>query len=358
MGRKMDCPTCGAQISFSAGASRAECYACGTAVSRLTESSGAPVSSSNQKLALVGVAVTAALVLAGSMAFFLVSKSVPYSETAHVSASFPEAAQPPSPLQFGGPGTGSGFFLDPVCIAADGMHELFVGEGNTGSIQVFDMNGVFQRQWSYASPEEHYLRAAAADHNTGRLYLVYDSELHIHSGETGEHLGNLRHPDGWGFVDVDVFPDGHVAASWYKNRDDVLVFSPEGELVLHIPEAVSGIAGSSELSPSVAAGNLNEFYVHGSFCSIVAKYDQNGVLHNRFGDDDLFTMTSGMVVDPAGRLWISDFGDLLLFSSTGRLLETVSPGISVNDFVITPDWVLYGITSNDTVLILDLNEYR
>ncbi len=68
-------------------------------------------------------------------------------------------------------------------------------------------------------------------------------------------------------------------------------------------------------------------------------------------------MPSGFDVDPYGRLWVSDFGDLLLFDPSGELLMTIEPVVTVYDFVISDDMQLYGITPDDTVVQIDISTY-
>ncbi len=258
-------------------------------------------------------------------------------------------------LEFGNPGTGRGHFQNPECIAVDGNGYIYVGEHDSGRVQIFDETGGFVDQWYFGAHEEFYLMAMSADDN-GNLYMVYDSELQIHDGLTGEHLGNLRHPDGWGFEDVDVSPDGAVVASWYCNRDDVVLFSSE-KSPLVIREAVSGITGDSELSILVAAGNMGELFAFGSFNSVMIQYDHQGTYLDRFGNDDLFTMPAGVDVDPFGRLWVSDFGDLLLFSSSGELLERIPTAEGLNDFVIDDNFRLWGISGSDRIIMIDVSTY-
>ncbi len=107
----------------------------------------------------------------------------------------------------------------------------------------------------------------------------------------------------------------------------------------------------------VAAGNLGEIYAYGSFNEVVCIFNSEGRFLDRFGNEEMLLMPSGMDVDPIGRLWISDFGDLLLFSSSGDLLERITLGNSIYDFVINEDMQLYGITADETIVQIDLSVY-
>jgi sugar lactone lactonase YvrE len=231
-----------------------------------------------------------------------------------------------------------------------------VGERETGRIQVFNTDGEYMQQWTFAPGEEYYLSSMSAD-SRGTVYLVYGGELFAYSGESGELLDTLQHPEGWGFGDVDTAPDGSVLASWYKHGDDILRFDQDGEITLTLENAISSNTGDSELNTTVVSGNLGEFYAFGSFNNVVLGFNSDGRFIDRFGSDDLFIMPQGMDVDPQGRLWISDFGNLLVFSSSGELLYTLDPGVSLNEFVINTDQQLFGITIDETVVQLDISNY-
>jgi len=166
----------------------------------------------------------------------------------------------------------------------------------------------------------------------------------------------LHHPDGWGFEDVDVSPGDGIAASWYCNRDDLLLYDPEGNMITHVREAVSGVTGDSELSMIVAAGNAGETYLFGSFNSAVLVYDTGGRFTDRFGNDEMFSMVFDMDIDPEGRIWVSDFGDLKVFSGAGEFITTFDPGVSVYGFTIDDDMRLWAITANDTVVMFSIRD--
>lgn len=360
MAYQIDCPSCGADVRVKKGAVSAVCSYCGSSVVIPEELRGEPVyrrsSTASGKGCGAGTVVIAALagllVVGGAaLTFFFAANGSEDSVKGALSAA--HGVDPE--LEFGGTGSGRGHFQDAECIAADGMGHVYVGEWESGRIQVFDDGGNFLNQWSYAPPGEFYLSAMSSS-RTGNLYLVYDSEIYIHDGQTGEVLGNLTHPEGWGFEDVDVSAGDGILASWYCNRDDLVFFNQQGGIEVLLRNAVSGVTGDSELSMTVAAGNTGEMYVYGSFNTVVLAFDSQGAFTDRFGSDDLFTMPSGMDVDNRGRLWISDFGDLMVFSSTGELISTIDPGAGIQDFVIDDEDRLWGVTGDDTVVMLDISQ--
>ena len=359
MAHQLDCPSCGADVKVKRGAVSAVCSYCGSSVivpeelrgtPTYTRTSTAPVKGCGSGIT-IAVALATLLVLGGAAAVFYLTASAE-NDMLH-SALTPAGVS--LELEFGGTGSGRGYFQDPNCIAADGMGRIYVGERESGRVQVFDDAGNYLDQWSYASPGEYYLTSMSSSRQ-GELYMCYDSDLYIYDGETGAFLGNLTHPDGWGFEDVDIAPDDGVLAAWYCNRDDLVFFNRNGGIEVLIRDAVSGITGDSELSMTVAAGNSGEMYVFGSFNSVILVYDSRGDFTDRFGSDEIFTMPSGLDVDQQGRLWISDFGDLLVFSPSGDLLQTMDPGVSIQDFVIDDSGRLWGVTMDDRVVMINISQ--
>ncbi len=358
---RVKCPVCGNDVVMGRGQPDGVCSNCGNSVSSRSAHSRSPGQvppGSGCQLRLAMVAGLGVLVaVAGAVLFFIMAREGPGDQVKSlVVPGVTPSDTGPDLFQFGGTGTGRGLFDQPSCIATDAGGRIYVGESESGRVQVFDDEGVFITQWTFARAGDQYLSSMASSPD-GILYMVYESELHIHSGETGEHLGNLSHPDGWGFSDVDVSPDGIITAFWYKNRDDVITFDPRGGILVLLREAVSGVTGDSELSAMVACGNRGETFTLGSFNSVVVVHDSEGSFIDRFGSDDIFTMPAAMDVDPRGRLWISDFGDLKVFDAHGNLVRDFDPGVSVSDMVIDQQGRLWGITSGDTIVMLDTGNY-
>lgn len=244
-------------------------------------------------------------------------------------------------LSFGGEGTGPGLFQDVRHVAMDNNGHLWVGEYEGGRIQVFDDSGKFITQWTpkIEGTGDIYVTGMAADRQ-GNVYVVVGSELYKYNGLTGELLGKLEHPEGWGFDDVTVAPDGSVVAAWYKSQDDIIRFKPNGQVDLIIPNAISNVSGDSELDMKVAVDGLGNIYALGTFNESVFKYSPDGNYISRFGSEGeekgQFTSPYGIAVDNHSRIYVSDFDGLLVFANDGRYLQT----ISTNSFV-------YGLRFND-----------
>jgi len=364
MAKQLNCPSCGASVKVRSGISDVNCQYCGNTLVMQTDkpsaSQQAGSSSETGKscgravviMFLVGTLLTIGV---AGLIVFIASSEV--QKPGAVSSIVSTAIETDLVVtEFGGTGTGPGYFTEPKSIAIDGNGRIYVGELETGRIQIFDSEGKFIDQWSFADNGEVYLMAMSCS-SDGTLYMVYNSEINIHNGESGQHLGYLRHPDGWGFEDVDVSPDGRILGAWYCNSDDLMLFDEEGNAEFLIRGAVSEQTGDSELSMMVAAGNMGDFYVYGLFNVAVFLFNDRGRFQDKFGSEDMFTSPSGMDIDPMGRLWMSDFGELLLFDLNGGLISRIDLGVTVYDFVISSEMQLYGVTYDDTVVQIDLSTY-
>lgn len=299
--------------------------------------------------------------LTGGIVFFFVMKTSSVIESGmDTFKTTSESSDLPVVLEFGGTGMGAGLFQNARYIAVDANGHIYIGEFETGRIQVFDTNGIYITQWSFGDPDNYYLQAMAASRN-GELYLIYGSELLIHDGMTGELLGSLAHPNGWGFDDVAACVDGSVVASWYKHSDDIIRFSPEGRVDLLLEEAISGQSGDSELSTDVTVDGMGNIFAYGSFNESFFKFSPDGRFLNRFGSDGdrpgQLTSPSCICTDPQGRLWVSDFMDLIIFDNDGLYIGTIDLNCSIYDMVMGDNYQLYGITVDDVIIQLDLSEY-
>jgi outer membrane protein assembly factor BamB len=137
---------------------------------------------------------------------------------------------------------------------------LLYGDGNIyaadyggGRVQVFDAAGEFVTDWTVEGDSIYLTGMAVA--RDGTLYLVYGSELYHVDGQTGEELEHIEWDEGWGFEDVVVLPDGGLAATWYKTRDDLVIFDADGQVVAEVHEAISSITGSSAVTMKITVDN-------------------------------------------------------------------------------------------------------
>ncbi|MCD4847139.1 MAG: NHL repeat-containing protein [Candidatus Aegiribacteria sp.] len=374
--REFDCPSCGASLRIKRNQMTSTCPYCGSSVivpSELFSGTGTvphkitglPITLNTGHVGKLFSRIIFSIVLitllTGGIVFLFAMKTRSVIESSV--DTFTTTAGPsglPVVLEFGGTGMGAGLFQNARYIAVDANGHIYIGEHETGRIQVFDTNGIYITQWSFGDQDDCYLQAMSASRN-GELYLIYGSELLIHDGMTGELLDSLTHPDGWGFDDVEVCDNGSVVASWCKHSDDIIRFSPEGRIDLLMKEAISGQSGDSELSTDITVDGLGNIFAYGSFNESIFKFSSEGRFLNRFGSSGdrpgQFSSLSCICTDPLGRLWVTDFRDLIIFDNDGLYLETINSDYSLYDMVMGDNYQLYGITVEDVIIQLDLSEY-
>lgn len=260
-------------------------------------------------------------------------------------------------LNFGSEGIGPGMFTDARSIAVDGAGRIYVGEYTGGRIQVFDPAGKFITQWSIGD-RKTILRGLAADRK-GTVYVVQGGNIYRYDGETGQLAGQMEYEGKSGFDDITTAADGGLVAAWYRNRDDIVRFDPNGNAVQTIPSAISGTSGDSELSTRVAVDGLGNIYALGRFNSAVFKFTPEGKFVNRFGgpgdQPGQFRAAYSVAVDGKGRVYVGDTKGIQVFDANGRYLTVFEPGGTASGMVFNDKNELF-IAARKHVLKYSLTE--
>jgi DNA-directed RNA polymerase subunit RPC12/RpoP/outer membrane protein assembly factor BamB len=231
---------------------------------------------------------------------------------------------PPPLLSFGGEGIGPGLFTDARSVGVDADGRIYVGEYQGGRIQVFDADGEFLTQWF---ADQEFPLTGMAVRRDGAVYTIQRGEIVLRDGMTGERIGGVAYDGGQHFEDVALLADGGLVTGWYRSQDDLVVFDRDGELVLTIPEAVSGQTGDSELSLRVAADGRGDLLALGEFNDAVFRYDSGGRFLNRFGsqgdEPGQLSAPLSIAVDGQGRVYVGDIWGVEVFERDGRFLERI-----------------------------------
>jgi len=371
-----DCPKCGAPVSYERSTDplatnpKLRCDYCHSQLIAPDELAGQPARVVRIQLGLAQgakfpkwiwllLAIPAFVVVVIALA--AVGVLVPVFSSASRTVNPTRADVPPKPkekansfatvlLTFGSEGIGPGMFTDARSIAIDGAGRIYVGEYNGGRIQVFDPAGKFLNQWSIGD-RKTILRGLAADRK-GTLYVVHGGGIDRYQGETGEKLGQLQYERS-GFDDVSIGADGGLVASWQSNRDDIVMFDPNGKVVRTIPAAISSASGDSELDMRVAVDGSGNIYALGRFNNGVFKFGRDGKFINRFGSGGdkprQLRAAYSIAVDGYGRVYVGDSKGIQVFDTNGRYLtilelKGVAFGMVFNDknelFVIARDRVI------------------
>ncbi len=260
-------------------------------------------------------------------------------------------------MKFGSAGIGPGMFNDARSIAVDGTGNIYVGDYSGGRIQVFDQQGKFVTQWN-VNPKMP-LRGLAADRK-GTVYVVQSGNIQRHEGVTGKALGELTFSGGWGFDDITPTADGGLVCAWYKNRDDIVRFDADGNVVRTIKGAISSVSGDSELNTRVAIDGLGNVYALGTFNDAVFKFGPDGKYINRFGGDGdkpgQFRAASAIAVDGRGRVYVADIKGIQIFDSDGRYIDVFKADGSTASGMIFNDKGELFIVARDKVVKLALKQ--
>jgi sugar lactone lactonase YvrE len=257
-------------------------------------------------------------------------------------------------LAFGNEGTGPGYFTDARFVSVDNNGHIFVGEFNGGRVQVFDDNGKYLTQWKATGEGtgDIYLSGMSVDRNAA-VYAVVGSQLYVYDGLTGTLLGRLDHPEGWGFDDVTVAPDGSIVAAWYKNEDDIIRFDRNGQIDLLLENAIGSVTSDSEMDMRVAVDGIGNIYALAYFNQSVFVFSPDGRYITRFGSEGdakgQFTSPRSIVVDNLGRIYIADFPGVMIYASDGRYLDTLSVNGAVMGMAFDDQNNLY-LVADDQVL--------
>lgn len=261
-------------------------------------------------------------------------------------------------LSFGGEGTGVGVFEDARHVAVDNNGHIFVGEYSGGRIQVFDESGKFITQWlargEDVNNDDVYLVGMAADRN-GVVYVTVAGDLFRYNGLTGELLGEVPYsPEEFDYCDwVTVAPDGSLLTVWSWHEDNIIRFDRNLNVSLFIPSAVSSVDDDDEVE-RVAVDGAGTIYALGTWESSVYIFSSDGRYVNRFGsegdEEGQFTSPYAIAVDNQSRVYVSDFGGLLVFASDGRYLDTIPVEGYVYGITFDDANRLYVVTSHEKVL--------
>ena len=250
---------------------------------------------------------------------------------------------PREALSIGGEGTGRGRFTDARHVGVDGDGNIYAADYGGGRVQVFDASGEFVTQWEIEGDSVYLTGMAVAE--DGTLYLVYGSELYHVDGQTGETLEQLDWADGWGFEDAVALPDGGVAATWYKNRDDLIIFDADGQVVTDVQEAISSITGESAVTMKLALDNDGNLLVLNTDSEMVFKFSPDGEYLNSFGGDGdgqgQFRTAGDIAVDNTGLIYVSDIGGVQVFDSSGRYVSKFDPPFYAYGLAVDEDNFLY-----------------
>ena len=272
-----------------------------------------------------------------------------------------EAAKVPPQRSWGGPGSGPGQFSEPRGLAVDGRGMLYVADTKNSRIQVFGLEGEFLREFGSPGKGDGQLNepCGLAVESAGELWVA-DTWNHriVRFAPDGRFLAAFGDPDRalfgpravlasrFGIYVADTGNkrivrfdrEGKRTAEWGGDGTEpgqfiepvglaadaagnvyvadtgnhrVQVFDPEGKFLRQFP-----VFGWKDFytEPYLAVGPSDYVFVTDASGGRVAQYDSAGTLLRSWTPGDNFKAPTGIVLDPLGRLIVSDRGTHKIFS--------------------------------------------
>jgi predicted RNA-binding Zn-ribbon protein involved in translation (DUF1610 family) len=250
-------------------------------------------------------------------------------------------------MAFGGDGTGPGLFQNPHNIALDGSGNIYVSDYDTGRIQRFDANGKFLNTWTLDG-KKPIIASMVAD-RSGNVYIVRDfafptAAIQKFRGASGELVGTFTGDKQDDFESLSVLADGNLLAFSHRvGSDDLVKLSPDGKVLSRVSKVISSqVDGSSMLSVALGVDGLGNTFVLSPYDFVVFKFSASGKFLNRFGRQgdnrgDFRSIPDGIAVDAKSRVYVLDFGKVLIFDADGRYVDQFA----------TPGSTTYDIAFND-----------
>jgi hypothetical protein len=266
---------------------------------------------------------------------------------------FAEAA-----LEFGGEGSGPGLFKDARYLAVDRDGNAYVAEFDEGVVQKFDAAGQFG--WLVnVEPDDQgsvTIEGLAVDFN-GHLYVSRRGDILVLDTGTGEQTGLIpgSFPDTW-YSTLAVDASNNLYALHNSASDNELIrLTSDGEIVSRWPDIVTGVnEDDAALDLDLALDGAGKLYISSSFGKQVYIFDKDGQFSDRFGQEGdapgAMSSPGAIAVDGRGRIYVSDFGGVNVYDSSGNFLSTIDTPAGVRDIVTDIQGNLYALTIDGTIV--------
>lgn len=223
---------------------------------------------------------------------------------------------------FGAAGTGAGQFRRPLDVAVDAFGNAYVTDERLGNqrIQVFNSQGVLQREIDEVSDAGFFLPRGLAIGPTGDLWVTDDASNSLVRMDTqGNLVARCNSPSGMGRpVDLAVAADGMVyVIDAESGSSSVEVFS---SACVHQASwtSITGASAGFTTLRAITAGNGSIYITDrgsgdfsGGFNSRILKVSPTGVLQTEvfdpMVDNRSLDLSDGMAVAADGRVFVSDY---------------------------------------------------
>ena len=264
-------------------------------------------------------------------------------------------------LTFGGKGDGMGLFKDARHIAVDRQGYVYVAEEYNGRVQVFKQDGTFIKQWFLKDKTRIASMTVSPD---GLLYCYEGYNIDVYHGLTGELKKHLPVSYGGGLSDIYwTFDDELLLSS--NNDDSLALIDLNGKEQLRINEIIGNLEDTEDSmsrAGSVASDGSGNMYLIDSYGGKIFKFSNQGKYINRFGSPEkeagigeyyskpgLTKRPIDIAVDRKGRVYVADWGKILIYDNNGNFLKEIKPLDIIRQFSITIDDEIWMITNGQMI---------
>jgi DNA-binding beta-propeller fold protein YncE len=269
-------------------------------------------------------------------------------------------------MQFGSEGTGPGQFQDARHIAVDPDGNIYVADYDTGRLQKFDSSGKFLQLINVESNQNAYsfIMDMAVDY-AGHLFVVRVPDILSYNTADLSKAQTIpgRFP-GINFRFMAIDPANQLyAVSDGVQFTDLIKMDSAGEVLWTVQGVIINL--DQRANPSVddvAVDGLGSSYLVNDIDARIYKFNADGKYVDRFGvkgdAPGQLDKPSRIVVDPEGRLAISDLDGFDFFTSEGEFLDGMPWDYTfggIRGFAFDMEGHLFVITTNQQVLKFELN---
>jgi hypothetical protein len=198
--------------------------------------------------------------------------------------------------------------------------------------------------------------------NDGSLYLAYGGGIDQVNGATGALIRRITHPEGGEFGDLAVTADGRLLAMWYEgrwglittldgHREELDVFSPEGELLLALPNLVSAQTEALALDVDLAVDGAGTIYALSD--GIIFQFSPEGKFVDRIDHlgeaEGQYRSAQTIAPDGQGNLYIVDGRLVSVFEQGQRFIDRFESPVFLNAFTIDREGNLWGAGRTEVI---------
>lgn len=244
-------------------------------------------------------------------------------------------------LTFGGAGVGNGKFTDGRWIAVDGRGGIYVADYNSnGRVQAFDAQGNYLLTFNApARSKGAPVRCLTADRQ-GIVYVCRDGNLPAFNSESGKESSGIQRSQSDYIDQATILSNGNVALmSMRAGDDDLLIVTPQSKRVLRIDKIISTVTENSQTSVDMAADGLGNLYLLSQRENAVFRFTAEGKYVDRFGRNpsptdnrrpgDFTGAVGAIAVDSAGRIYVSDFDGIKIFTMEGDFVTVIDTPVTI-----------------------------